>query len=69
MWKGDVYEVKLKEFVPEDMIDGIIGEVETKPNEMTGNYYGNASNHFPKGTEYFFIIDTPPHIRYRYKER
>ncbi|WP_416151437.1 hypothetical protein ACM26V_10860 [Salipaludibacillus sp. HK11] len=54
VWNGNVYEVK-EEKVLESDIGKEIGEVKTKPNDMTGDYYGNASNAYPKGTKYFEI--------------
>ncbi|WP_416150552.1 hypothetical protein ACM26V_06160 [Salipaludibacillus sp. HK11] len=54
VWNGNVYEVK-EEKVLESEIGKEIGEVKTKPNDMTGDYYGNASNAYPKGTKYFEI--------------
>jgi len=51
-----VYEVK-EETVQESDIGKVIGEVKTKPNDMTGNYYGDASNAYSKGTKYFEIIN------------
>lgn len=54
VWSGNVYEVTDKEVI-DSLIGKRIGEVKTKPNDMTGNYYGNASNYYPKGTEYFEI--------------
>lgn len=58
VWNGNVYVVK-EEKVLESKIGEIIGEVKTKPNDMTGNYYGNASNVYPKGTKYFEINSIP----------
>ncbi|MGP4107902.1 hypothetical protein [Virgibacillus sp. L01] len=58
VWNGNVYEVK-EEKVLEDEVGKIIGKVKTKPNDMTGNYYGNASNVYPKGTKYFEINSIP----------
>lgn len=55
VWKGNVYEVKQEEFIEDSEIVNIIGEVKTKPNDMTGNYYGDASNYYPKGTKYYAI--------------
>ena len=57
VWNGNVYEVT-EENVLESEIGKVIGEVKTKPNEMTGNYYGNASNSYPKGTKYYEIKGT-----------
>lgn len=54
VWDGNVYEVT-KEKVSEGNIGRQIGEVKTRPNDMTGSYYGNASNDYPKGTGYFEI--------------
>ncbi|MCK1998709.1 hypothetical protein MPH47_16015 [Psychrobacillus psychrodurans] len=56
VWSGNVYEVTTEE-VKESILSKRIGEVKTKPNDMTGKYYGNASNEYPKGTQYFQIIN------------
>ncbi len=55
VWKGNVYEVKREELIEDNKIGKIIGKVKTKPNDMTGNYYGNASNYYPKGTHYYEV--------------
>ncbi|MGD6855838.1 hypothetical protein ACQCVO_12245 [Bacillus infantis] len=47
------------ENVPESQIGENIGEVETRPHDMTGDYYGNASNEYQIGTKYFEIKDLP----------
>lgn len=57
VWKGNVYEVT-EEHVLASEIGKEIGEVKTEPNDMTGNYYGNASNSYPKGTKYYEISGT-----------
>lgn len=54
VWSGNVYEVT-EETVLESKLGEVIGEVKTKPNDMTGNFYGNASNSYPKGTKYYEI--------------
>ncbi|WP_226665196.1 hypothetical protein [Metabacillus litoralis] len=54
VWEGHVYEVT-NEKVSESDIGQIIGEVKTIPDDMTGEYYGNASNAYPKGTKYYKI--------------
>jgi hypothetical protein len=54
VWDGSVYEV-LEEKVPERQIGKSIGKVETIPDDMTGDHYGNASNAYPIGTKYFKI--------------
>ena len=58
VWQGKVYEVKQEEIITDSEIGNIIGEVKTKPNGKTGDYYGNASNSYPKGTNYYEIIGT-----------
>lgn len=58
VWKGKVYEVKREEMIGDRNIGKVIGEVKTKPNDMTGNYYGDASNYYPKGTKYYEIKGT-----------
>ncbi|MGG3887522.1 hypothetical protein [Metabacillus fastidiosus] len=58
VWKGNVYEVKQEEITEESKIGKIIGEVKTKPDDMTGNYYGDTSNYYPKGTKYYEIKGT-----------
>jgi hypothetical protein len=55
VWKGKVYEVKQEETIEDSEIGKIIGKVKTTPNDMTGSYYGNASNFYPKGTKYYEI--------------
>ncbi|CAG9621598.1 hypothetical protein [Sutcliffiella rhizosphaerae] len=55
VWQGKVYEAKVEEIIPENDINKIIGEVKTQPNDMTGNYYGDASNYYPSGTKYYEI--------------
>lgn len=57
-WDGNVYEV-LDEPIKEDRIGKPIGEVKTKPDDMTGDFYGNASNAYPIGTKYFEITGMP----------
>lgn len=43
----------------EDKIGESIGKVNSTVNQLTGNYYMNASNVYPIGTEYYEIHDTP----------
>ena len=54
VWSGNVYKVTTEE-VKKNEVSKRIGEVKTKPNDMTGKYYGNASNEYPEGTQYFAI--------------
>ena len=55
VWEGKVYEVKQEEIIENTEIGKIIGEVKTKPDGMTGDYYGDASNFYPIGTKYYEI--------------
>lgn len=55
VWEGKVYEVKQEEVVAKSKVGKVLGKVKTKPNDMTGNYYGNASNLYPIGTTYYEI--------------
>lgn len=57
VWDGKVYEVKSEALLSKEDIGGYIGKVETLPNDMTGKFYGNASNIYPKGTEFYEIKD------------
>jgi hypothetical protein len=57
--KGNVYEVKQEEMIEEREIGKVIGEVKTTPDDMTGEYYGDASNFYPKGTKYYAIKGIP----------
>lgn len=68
VWKGKVYEVKHEEFIEDSEITKVIGEVKTKPNDMTGKYYGDASNYYPKGTKYYAIKRTSTSIAIAVKE-
>jgi hypothetical protein len=56
VWKGKVYEVT-KETIEMEQVGKRIGAVKTRPNEMTGNYYGDASNAYEIGTKYYKIND------------
>jgi ATP-dependent Zn protease len=55
VWDGKVYRVT-DEKVVDSLIGKRIGSVKRKANDMTGNYYGDASNTYPKGTNYYEII-------------
>lgn len=59
VWKGKVYEVT-EEIVGEDDLGRHLGSVKTKPNDVTGSYYGNASNIYAVGTKYFEINGESP---------
>ncbi|TCI48086.1 hypothetical protein [Exiguobacterium sp. SH1S1] len=48
---GRVYEVTDIMVLEADLGD-VVGEVETLADDMTGDYYGDASNMYPIGTEY-----------------
>lgn len=55
VWKGNVYEVKEEVTLESSQIGKRIGKVKTQPNDMSGRYYGNASNIYPIGTAYYEI--------------
>ncbi|MDZ5473106.1 hypothetical protein SM124_15410 [Bacillus sp. 31A1R] len=57
VWKGNVYEV-LEDKIPKSKVGKSIGKVKTKANERTGNYFGDASNYYSKGTKYYEIEGT-----------
>lgn len=58
VWEGKVYEVKQEDILTDHEIGKVIGEVKTRPNEMTGDYYKAASNAYPIGTKYYEIKGT-----------
>jgi hypothetical protein len=60
VWKGKVYEIKQEKIISESEIGKKLGEVKTVPDDMTGEYYGDASNFYPIGTKYYEIIGTSP---------
>ncbi|WP_337874853.1 hypothetical protein [Exiguobacterium sp.] len=47
----NAYEV-LDTTIDEGSLGDVIGEVDSKVNDETGRYYGNASNGYPIGTVY-----------------
>mgnify|MGYP003414554236 FL=1 len=60
VWDGKIYEVKEDVLIEESEIGKIIGKVETQPyyySDYTDamKYYGNASNVYPIGTQYYEI--------------
>lgn len=58
VWEGKLYEVKEEDRLSEGEITEEIGRVATLADDMSGNYYGNASNFYPVGTVYYAIRDT-----------
>lgn len=54
VWKGNTYEVT-EEKVNESEVGKVIGKVKMQANDMTGEYYGDASNIYPRGTKYYAI--------------
>ncbi|RFB14736.1 hypothetical protein DZB84_14920 [Bacillus sp. HNG] len=56
---GKVYEVKEEMLLDQSEVGKMIGKVETKADEYTGDYYGNASNYYEIGIGYFKIEDIP----------
>ncbi|USK55690.1 hypothetical protein LIS82_03925 [Cytobacillus solani] len=59
VWKGNVYEVTDEEVSD---IGDVIGKVKRGTDEMTGEYFGDASNMYPKGTKYYEIKGISPKI-------
>ncbi|MFE8700801.1 hypothetical protein ACFYKX_09255 [Cytobacillus sp. FJAT-54145] len=53
--EGKVYEVKEEESIATNDVGKVIGKVETRADDYTGDYYGNASNYYKIGTRYFEI--------------
>ncbi|MBS4191950.1 hypothetical protein KHA94_17420 [Bacillus sp. FJAT-49705] len=70
VWNGNVYKVT-EEKVLESEVGKVIGKVKTKTDPLSGNYYGNASNSYPKGTKYYEIngISTDSSIAVEVKEK
>ena len=56
---GKVYEVKEELVLKRTELGKTIGKVETKADEYSGDYYGNASNYYEIDTRYFKIQDVP----------
>lgn len=54
-----LYVVQVDATVDKMMIGDKIGEVKVEANDYSGDYYGDASNTYAKGTPYYEIIDTP----------
>lgn len=48
VWEGRLYEVIEEEQWPESSVAGAIGKVVSMADDMSGTYYGNASNYYPK---------------------
>ncbi|MFJ8236787.1 hypothetical protein ACIQ34_13850 [Ureibacillus sp. NPDC094379] len=57
VYNGNVYEVT-DEVVSESEVKQQIGEVNSKPDDQTGDYYGDASNFFEIGSKYYGIKGT-----------
>lgn len=51
----NAYEV-LDTTIDEESLGDVIGEVDSKVNDETGRYYGNASNGYPIGTAYREVV-------------
>lgn len=54
VYGGNVYEVTDEEIAP-GKIDGKIGQVTFETENTSSHYWGNASNYYPIGTNYFLI--------------
>ncbi|TYS68079.1 hypothetical protein FZC76_10010 [Sutcliffiella horikoshii] len=68
VYKGGVYEVT-EERLTNGAIGNEIGEVKRKADEYSGNYYGDASNHFDRGTKYYEIEGVAPDTAIAIEER
>lgn len=55
VYKGDMYEVHDQVVLETKDIGKRLGQVTTKPNEVTGKFHSNASNVYPIGTPYHEI--------------
>nr|WP_309098747.1 hypothetical protein [Fredinandcohnia onubensis] len=56
---GKVYEAKEEVLLKQTELGKEIGKVETKADEYSGDYYGNASNYYEIGTRYYKIQGVP----------
>lgn len=55
VWDGKVYEVHTKEVIASSEIGKKIGKVQMRAGDMSGDYFGNGSNYYDRGTPYFEI--------------
>lgn len=60
-WNGHVYKVT-EEQVKETDLGEVIGEVERTADDQTGDYYGDASNFYKKGTKYYELKGIESHL-------
>ncbi|KPB05200.1 hypothetical protein [Bacillus sp. CHD6a] len=68
VYKGGVYEVTDERLTKEEL-GNEIGEVKRKADEYSGNYYGDASNLYDKGTKYYDIEGFAPETAIAIEER
>lgn len=61
-WDGKIYEVKENQILNASQVGAVIGEVERVADDMTGEYYGDASNYYEAGTKYYEITGTPKDV-------
>lgn len=61
-WDGNIYEVKEDQILNASQVGEVIGEVERLADDMTGEYYGDASNYYETGTKYYEITGTPKDV-------
>ncbi|MFC4356287.1 hypothetical protein ACFO0S_14595 [Chryseomicrobium palamuruense] len=61
-WDGKMYEVMEDQTLEASEVGAVIGEVEMQADDMTGDYYGDASNVYEKGTKYYEILGTPKEV-------
>lgn len=60
VWDGKLYEVFEEEPLPASDIAEPIGRVAAMAHDMSGAYYGNASNYYPIGTVYYAVDGKDP---------
>lgn len=54
VWNGKVFEVTDEQLTNSE-IGKNIGKVKRKADDVTGEYFGDASNYYPKGTKYYAV--------------
>lgn len=61
-WDGRIYEVNEDQTLDASQIGEVIGEVEMVADDMTAEYYGDASNYYEEGTKYYEITGTSKEV-------
>ncbi|MCM3611196.1 hypothetical protein M4S82_07995 [Planococcus sp. MERTA32b] len=60
VWDGKLYEVLEDEPLPASDVAEPVGRVATMADDMSGAFYGNASNYYPIGTVYYAVKGRDP---------